>query len=53
MEFSLDSKEGRQIKLMTYNVWRREDVALYKRVKAIGDLVEKHKTGVIFVLVKR
>ncbi|EEE67249.1 hypothetical protein OsJ_24400 [Oryza sativa Japonica Group] len=33
---------------MTYNVWSREDVAVYKRMKAIGSLVEKHKPDVIF-----
>lgn len=34
----------KQIKFLTYNVWRREDVVLYKRMKAIGDLVEKLRT---------
>uniref|UniRef100_A0A0E0EBU7 Endonuclease/exonuclease/phosphatase domain-containing protein n=1 Tax=Oryza meridionalis TaxID=40149 RepID=A0A0E0EBU7_9ORYZ len=33
---------------MTYNVWSREDVAVYKRMKAIGSLVEKHNPDVIF-----
>ncbi|KAB8105562.1 hypothetical protein EE612_039505 [Oryza sativa] len=33
---------------MTYNVWSREDVAVYTRMKAIGSLVEKHKPDVIF-----
>uniref|UniRef100_A0A0E0AKE6 Endonuclease/exonuclease/phosphatase domain-containing protein n=1 Tax=Oryza glumipatula TaxID=40148 RepID=A0A0E0AKE6_9ORYZ len=33
---------------MTYNVWSREDVVVYTRMKAIGSLVEKHKPDVIF-----
>ncbi|KAL6657971.1 hypothetical protein ACP70R_005751 [Stipagrostis hirtigluma subsp. patula] len=38
----------KQIKLMTYNVWSREDVMVYKRIQAIGALVEKHNPDVIF-----
>jgi hypothetical protein len=52
LEFSMDSKKGQQIKFMTYNVWRREDVVLYKRMKAISDLVQKHKPDVVFFQVK-
>uniref|UniRef100_I1QB05 Endonuclease/exonuclease/phosphatase domain-containing protein n=1 Tax=Oryza glaberrima TaxID=4538 RepID=I1QB05_ORYGL len=37
----------KEIKFMTYNVWSREDVAVYTRMKAIGSLVEKHKPDVI------
>ncbi|CAN6199143.1 unnamed protein product [Urochloa humidicola] len=33
---------------MTYNVWSREDVAVYKRMEAISALVEKHDPDVIF-----
>lgn len=33
---------------MTYNVWSREDVAVYKRMEAISGLVEKHDPDVIF-----
>ena len=33
---------------MTYNVWLREDVFVYKRMRAIGALVEKHNPDVIF-----
>uniref|UniRef100_K4A0B0 Endonuclease/exonuclease/phosphatase domain-containing protein n=1 Tax=Setaria italica TaxID=4555 RepID=K4A0B0_SETIT len=38
----------REIKFMTYNVWSREDVAVYKRMEAISGLVEKHDPDVIF-----
>ncbi|TVU38967.1 hypothetical protein EJB05_12364, partial [Eragrostis curvula] len=33
---------------MTYNVWSREDVVVYKRMLAIGALVEEHNPDVIF-----
>ncbi|KAI5011032.1 hypothetical protein ZWY2020_013169 [Hordeum vulgare] len=33
---------------MTYNVWSREDVVVYKRMQAISDLVYKHSPDVIF-----
>ncbi|CAN6199142.1 unnamed protein product [Urochloa humidicola] len=33
---------------MTYNVWSREDVAVYKRMEAISGLVHKHDPDVIF-----
>ncbi|KAG2645620.1 hypothetical protein PVAP13_2KG435200 [Panicum virgatum] len=38
----------KQIKFLTYNVWSREDVFVYKRMRAIGALVEKHNPDVIF-----
>ena len=41
-----------QIKFMTYNVWFREDVVVYKRMQAIGRLVEEHRPDVIFFLVQ-
>ncbi|KAL6657973.1 hypothetical protein ACP70R_005753 [Stipagrostis hirtigluma subsp. patula] len=37
-----------QIKFMTYNVWSREDVVVYKRMKAIISLVKGSKPDVIF-----
>ncbi|KAK3127135.1 hypothetical protein QOZ80_7AG0568760 [Eleusine coracana subsp. coracana] len=37
-----------QIKFMTYNVWSREDVVVYKRMQAIGASVGYHKPDVIF-----
>nr|CAB3454425.1 unnamed protein product [Digitaria exilis] len=33
---------------MTYNIWSREDVAVYRRMEAIGGLVQKHDPDVIF-----
>ncbi|CAL5086507.1 unnamed protein product [Urochloa decumbens] len=36
-----------EIKFMTYNVWCREDVVLYSRMKAIGRLVQQHQPDVI------
>ncbi|KAI5002264.1 hypothetical protein ZWY2020_026914 [Hordeum vulgare] len=38
----------KQIKFMTYNVWCREDVVVYKRMKVIGDHVKEHSPDVIF-----
>jgi tyrosyl-DNA phosphodiesterase 2 len=47
------SKEpSKQIKFMTYNVWSREDIVLYRRMQAIGRLVEKHSPDVIFFQVE-
>jgi tyrosyl-DNA phosphodiesterase 2 len=37
---------------MTYNVWSREDIVLYRRMQAIGRLVEKHSPDVIFFQVE-
>ncbi|XBI32161.1 hypothetical protein VPH35_055644 [Triticum aestivum] len=42
----MDGEKG--IKFMTYNVWSREDVAVYTRMKAIGDLVRDDSPDVIF-----
>ncbi|TVU38973.1 hypothetical protein EJB05_12370 [Eragrostis curvula] len=38
----------KELKLMTYNVWSREDVVVYKRMQAIADLVQTHDPDVIF-----
>uniref|UniRef100_A0ACD5V5H7 Uncharacterized protein n=1 Tax=Avena sativa TaxID=4498 RepID=A0ACD5V5H7_AVESA len=35
------------IKVMTYNLWFREDLELSKRMKAIGDLIQLHKPDLI------
>ncbi|XP_010941991.1 uncharacterized protein [Elaeis guineensis] len=37
-----------RIKIMSYNVWRREDMEVHERMKAIGCLVQKHSPDVIF-----
>ncbi|KAL2339200.1 hypothetical protein Fmac_013646 [Flemingia macrophylla] len=34
-------------KILSYNVWFREDLELHKRMKAIGDLVQLHSPDVI------
>ncbi|XBI32160.1 hypothetical protein VPH35_055643 [Triticum aestivum] len=36
-----------QIKFMTYNVWSRDDVVVYERMKVTGDLVGQHSPDVI------
>nr|CAB3458067.1 unnamed protein product [Digitaria exilis] len=38
----------KQIKFLSYNVWSREDIFVYKRTLAIGALVKKHDPDVIF-----
>jgi tyrosyl-DNA phosphodiesterase 2 len=35
------------IKVMTYNLWFREDLELRKRMKAIGDLIQHHNPDLI------
>lgn len=37
----------RPLKVLTYNVWFREDLELHKRMKAIGDLIQLHSPDVI------
>lgn len=34
-------------KILSYNVWFREDLEMHKRIKAIGELVEMHSPHVI------
>ncbi|KAH0468891.1 hypothetical protein IEQ34_002123 [Dendrobium chrysotoxum] len=36
------------IKVMSYNVWSREDVEVIKRMEAIGQLIQKHSPNIIF-----
>ncbi|XP_047075819.1 uncharacterized protein LOC124685829 [Lolium rigidum] len=43
-EAHLDKKT---IKVMTYNLWFREDLELSKRMKAIGDLIQHHDPDLI------
>ncbi|XBI96260.1 hypothetical protein VPH35_032572 [Triticum aestivum] len=38
----------KQIKFMTYNVWSRDDIAVYRRMEDIGGCVKKHQPDVIF-----
>lgn len=35
------------MKILSYNVWFREDLELHKRMKAIGDLVQLHSPDLI------
>ncbi|CAL5083170.1 unnamed protein product [Urochloa decumbens] len=37
----------KQLKFLTYNVWSPEDVVVYKRMQAIGTLVDTHNPDVI------
>ncbi|KAJ0966183.1 hypothetical protein J5N97_027321 [Dioscorea zingiberensis] len=37
-----------QIKIMSYNVWCREDVEVKKRMKVIGNLVKQYSPDIIF-----
>ncbi|KAL5182392.1 Tyrosyl-DNA phosphodiesterase 2 [Glycine soja] len=38
---------GKAFKILSYNVWFREDLELHKRMKAIGDLVQLHSPDFI------
>lgn len=38
---------GKAFKILSYNVWFREDLELHKRMKAIGDLVQFHSPDFI------
>ncbi|KAK2359042.1 hypothetical protein P8452_78035 [Trifolium repens] len=38
---------GKDLKILSYNVWFREDLELHKRMKAIGDLVLLHSPDFI------
>jgi hypothetical protein len=40
-----------KIRFLTYNVWSREHVAVYRRIRAISELVEQHDPDVIFLQV--
>ena len=45
MAENIDS--GKAFKILSYNVWFREDLELHKRMKAIGDLVQLHSPDFI------
>ncbi|CAO1941902.1 unnamed protein product [Urochloa humidicola] len=40
---------ARQVKLLAYNVWSREDMVVRQRMRVIGSLVSWHKPDVIFL----
>lgn len=35
------------LKILSYNVWFREDLELHKRMKALGDIVREHSPDII------
>jgi len=35
------------VKVMTYNLWFREDLELIRRMNAIGDLIQHHSPDLI------
>lgn len=35
------------LKILSYNVWFREDLEVHKRMKAIGDLIQQHSPDLI------
>ena len=35
------------LKILSYNVWLREDVEMHRRMKAIGDLIQLHSPDLI------
>ncbi|XVE87763.1 hypothetical protein DITRI_Ditri19aG0013900 [Diplodiscus trichospermus] len=48
--FSDDSSSGAaeaSLKILSYNVWFREDLELQRRMKAIGDLIQLHSPDLI------
>lgn len=46
-EDSGSAKGLNKLKILSYNVWFREDLELQKRMKALGDLIELHSPEVI------
>ncbi|CAM8996355.1 unnamed protein product [Rhodiola kirilowii] len=40
-------KEALTLKIMSYNVWFREDLEVHARMRAIGDLIELHSPDII------
>lgn len=45
-----DSNSGEvktSLKILSYNVWFREDLEVHKRMKAIGDLIQLHSPDLI------
>nr|GLL28759.1 tyrosyl-DNA phosphodiesterase 2 isoform X2 [Ipomoea trifida] len=40
-------RDPKILKILTYNVWFREDLEMHKRMEAIGDLIEFHSPDII------
>lgn len=38
---------SRSLKILSYNVWFREDLEMHKRMKALGDLIQMHSPDLI------
>ncbi|THG18465.1 hypothetical protein TEA_013757 [Camellia sinensis var. sinensis] len=39
--------DSRTLKILSYNVWFREDLEMHKRMKALGDLIQLHSPDLI------
>ncbi|XP_054786996.1 uncharacterized protein LOC129293203 isoform X2 [Prosopis cineraria] len=46
-EINATGKSLSALKILSYNVWFREDLEVHKRMKAIGDLIQHHNPDVI------
>ncbi|GAA0160005.1 hypothetical protein LIER_16660 [Lithospermum erythrorhizon] len=44
---SVTERKGNFLKIMTYNVWFREDLELYRRMSALGELIQLHSPDII------
>lgn len=42
-----DKKVSGEIKILSYNVWFREDLEVHRRMQAVGDLIQLHTPDVI------
>jgi len=42
-----DKKVSAEIKVLSYNVWFREDLEVHRRMQAIGELIQLHTPDVI------
>ena len=49
MSSSSSSSSRSQIKFLTYNVWSCEHVAVYRRIRAICEVIERHDPDVVFL----
>ncbi|KAL0926730.1 hypothetical protein M5K25_002975 [Dendrobium thyrsiflorum] len=47
-DYGYHDTASRLIKVMSYNVWSREDVEVIERMEAIGKLIQKHSPDIIF-----
>lgn len=40
------------VKILSYNIWFREDLEVHKRMKAVGNLIQQHSPDIICFQVK-